>query len=73
MTGNFEEILCVILELSDPPGFDPQTDHFYPVPVTELDRGTGEHHLSFDLTSDTAKQVRDALTSALGHPSANDE
>lgn len=72
LSARFDQVLCVILQLSDPPGFNPQTDHFYPLRVTTIQRSTGKQHasgeyqLNFDLTSDTANHFRDDLRFALG-------
>ena len=72
LNSRFDQVLCVILQLSDPPGFNPQSDHFYPLRVNTIQRSTGKQHtsgefqLNLDLTSDTANHFRDDLTFALG-------
>lgn len=72
LTARFDQVLCVILQLSDRHRFNPQTDHFYPLRVTTIQRNTGmkhttgEYQLNFDLTSDTANHFRDDLQFALG-------
>lgn len=78
LTERFDNVLCVILQLSNPSGFNPHTDHFYPVRATTIQRhsgsrhATGEYQLNFDLTGATATHFRDNIRFALGLRSAGD-
>jgi hypothetical protein len=72
ITNRFNRILCVLLQLTSPTEFNPQTDHFYPLRISEIRRHTGEKHasgeyqLNFDFTSSTADRARDDVEFALG-------
>lgn len=72
ITNRFNRVLCVLLQLTTPTEFNPQTDHFYPLRISEIRRHTGEKHasgeyqLNFDFNSNTADRVRDDVEFALG-------
>ena len=54
LNARFDQVLCVILQLSDPPGFNPQSDHFYPLRVNTIQRNTGPlQEIARDVCRDT--------------------
>lgn len=70
----FNRVLCVILQLTNPRKFNPETDHYYPLRITTIQRQTGKKHasgeyqLNFDFDSNAANYSRDDLEFALGLP-----
>lgn len=68
----FNRVLCVILQLRSPRRFNPETDQYYPLRITTIQRHTGKKHasgeyqLNFDFDSNAANRYRDDLEFALG-------